>query len=197
MPVAADLIRQIIAALEPHWPPGITIPGPAKDDEIQATERHVGQAFPQALIDLYRAQDGSPDFADPIVQDLFYNYRFLSLSQVRRAFDDWEMGRKLPVFDPTVPSIPPGLIQEHYSMREWVAFGEDGGGNFVAIDYAPGPEGKAGQVITFGPDEQAHFRLGVDLEDFLRAVLASYQAKRGHYVFGEHSPITERLMRGS
>jgi cell wall assembly regulator SMI1 len=197
MTAAADLLRQVIAALESHWPPGVTFPEPAKDDEIQATERHVGQAFPQALIELYRAHNGGPTITDdPSAGNLFYNYRFLSLSQVRHDFSVWEDVRRPPSFDPPVPSIPSGVIREHYSLREWVAFGQDGGGNAVAIDYAPGPEGKVGQVITFGPDEQANFRLGVDLEDFLRGVLAAYQAKRGHHLFGEHSPITERLMRG-
>ncbi len=40
-----------------------------------------------------------------------------------------------------------------YTNPYWVPFFSTGGGNFLAIDYAPGSKGTSGQIIAFGADE--------------------------------------------
>ncbi|OOF92253.1 hypothetical protein ASPCADRAFT_153809 [Aspergillus carbonarius ITEM 5010] len=49
-------------------------------------------------------------------------------------------------------SQPPGAVQKAYAHPAWIPLARDWGGNHVAIDLAPGPAGKWGQVIIFGRD---------------------------------------------
>ncbi|KAJ5643053.1 uncharacterized protein N7484_005560 [Penicillium longicatenatum] len=49
-------------------------------------------------------------------------------------------------------SQPPGAVQKAYAHPAWIPLARDWGGNLLAIDLAPGPAGKWGQVIIFGRD---------------------------------------------
>ncbi|TQB74178.1 Cell wall assembly regulator [Monascus purpureus] len=49
-------------------------------------------------------------------------------------------------------SQPPGAVQKTYAHPAWIPLARDWGGNNIAIDLAPGPTGKWGQVIIFGRD---------------------------------------------
>ncbi|KAI9786880.1 MAG: Cell wall assembly regulator [Geoglossum umbratile] len=49
-------------------------------------------------------------------------------------------------------SQPPDAIQKAYAHPGWIPLVRDWGGNNLAIDLAPGPAGKWGQVILFGRD---------------------------------------------
>lgn len=49
-------------------------------------------------------------------------------------------------------SQPPGAVQKAYAHHGWIPISRDWGGNHLAIDLAPGPAGKWGQVIIFGRD---------------------------------------------
>lgn len=49
-------------------------------------------------------------------------------------------------------SIPPNAIQKVYAHPAWIPLVRDWGGNNLAVDLAPGPAGRWGQVILFGRD---------------------------------------------
>jgi len=49
-------------------------------------------------------------------------------------------------------SQPARAIQRAYAHAGWIPLARDWGGNNIAIDLAPGPTGKWGQVILFGRD---------------------------------------------
>jgi cell wall assembly regulator SMI1 len=49
-------------------------------------------------------------------------------------------------------SQPPRAIQKAYAHPGWVPLARDWGGNNLAVDLAPGPAGKWGQIIIFGRD---------------------------------------------
>ncbi|KAL9052990.1 MAG: hypothetical protein Q9162_005046 [Coniocarpon cinnabarinum] len=49
-------------------------------------------------------------------------------------------------------SQPSGAIQKAYSHPSWIPLARDWGGNNLAVDLAPGPAGKWGQVILCGRD---------------------------------------------
>ena len=49
-------------------------------------------------------------------------------------------------------SQPPRAIQKAYAHPSWIPLARDWGGNNIAVDLAPGPAGKWGQVILFGRD---------------------------------------------
>ncbi|MCJ1375493.1 Cell wall assembly regulator [Loxospora ochrophaea] len=49
-------------------------------------------------------------------------------------------------------SQPPRAIQKAYAHPGWIPLARDWGGNNIAVDLAPGPMGKWGQIIVFGRD---------------------------------------------
>ncbi|PYH40663.1 SMI1/KNR4 family protein [Aspergillus saccharolyticus JOP 1030-1] len=49
-------------------------------------------------------------------------------------------------------SQPLNAVQKAYAHPAWIPLARDWGGNHIAIDLAPGPAGKWGQVILFGRD---------------------------------------------
>ncbi|KAJ5231998.1 Glucan synthesis regulatory protein [Penicillium chermesinum] len=61
-------------------------------------------------------------------------------------------------------SQPPGAVQKAYAHPAWIPLARDWGGNHLAIDLAPGPAGKWGQVIIFGRDYDCNGRAHVDEE---------------------------------
>lgn len=54
-------------------------------------------------------------------------------------------------------SQPPGAVQKAYVHRSWIPLARDWGGNCIAVDLAPGPTGKWGQIIIFGRDYDCKF----------------------------------------
>ncbi|SPO00631.1 related to 1,3-beta-glucan synthase [Cephalotrichum gorgonifer] len=48
--------------------------------------------------------------------------------------------------------FPPNMIRKVYSHPAWIPLARDWGGNNLAVDLAPGPQGSWGQVILFGRD---------------------------------------------
>ncbi|KAF2142954.1 uncharacterized protein K452DRAFT_307847 [Aplosporella prunicola CBS 121167] len=49
-------------------------------------------------------------------------------------------------------SQPPNAIQKAYIHPAWIPLARDWGGNCIAVDLAPGPAGRWGQIIIFGRD---------------------------------------------
>lgn len=48
--------------------------------------------------------------------------------------------------------IPPNAVRKAYAHAGWIPLVRDWGGNNLAVDLAPGPKGKWGQIILFGRD---------------------------------------------
>ncbi|ORY09925.1 hypothetical protein BCR34DRAFT_363567 [Clohesyomyces aquaticus] len=49
-------------------------------------------------------------------------------------------------------SQPPNAVQKAYAHPAWIPLARDWGGNYLATDLAPGPNGTWGQIIIFGRD---------------------------------------------
>lgn len=49
-------------------------------------------------------------------------------------------------------SQPPNAVQKAYAHPAWIPLARDWGGNYLAADLAPGPNGTWGQIIIFGRD---------------------------------------------
>ncbi|KIX96912.1 uncharacterized protein Z520_07632 [Fonsecaea multimorphosa CBS 102226] len=67
-------------------------------------------------------------------------------------------------------SQPPNAIQKAYAHPSWIALARDWGGNNIAIDLAPGPMGKWGQVILFGRDYDCKYVVARSWAHFLATV---------------------------
>lgn len=55
-----------------------------------------------------------------------------------------------------------------YTNPYWIPFFSTEGGNFIALDFAPGPKGSSGQVIAFGTDEHKIRFIAQNLVVFLQ-----------------------------
>lgn len=67
-------------------------------------------------------------------------------------------------------SQPSGAIQKVYAHPAWIPLARDWGGNNLAIDLAPGPSGKWGQVILFGRDYDCKYVVARSWSAFLATV---------------------------
>ena len=67
-------------------------------------------------------------------------------------------------------SQPPKAIQKAYAHPGWIPVARDWGGNNIAIDLAPGPMGKWGQVILFGRDYDCKYVIARSWSHFLGIV---------------------------
>ncbi|MEN7547242.1 SMI1/KNR4 family protein [Rapidithrix thailandica] len=95
---------------------------------------------------------------------------FLTAEQVLQEWKNWKV-----IYDDWVQeeltgnNYPDGRKTiGMYTNPYWVPFLSTAGGNFAAIDYAPGSKGKSGQIIAFGPDEDKIRWLAENMEDFLQ-----------------------------
>ncbi|KAI9683113.1 MAG: Cell wall assembly regulator [Trizodia sp. TS-e1964] len=67
-------------------------------------------------------------------------------------------------------SQPTGAIQKVYTNPAWIPLIRDWGGNNVAVDLAPGPAGKWGQVILIGRDYDCKYVIARSWSAFLAIV---------------------------
>ena len=67
-------------------------------------------------------------------------------------------------------SQPPRAIQKAYAHPAWIPLARDWGGNNLAVDLAPGPIGKWGQVIIFGRDYDCKYVVARSWSAFLATV---------------------------
>ncbi len=67
-------------------------------------------------------------------------------------------------------SQPVGAIQKVYAHPAWIPLARDWGGNNLAVDLAPGPAGKWGQVILFGRDYDCKYVVARSWSAFLATV---------------------------
>ncbi|KAI4122410.1 MAG: hypothetical protein LQ338_005833 [Usnochroma carphineum] len=67
-------------------------------------------------------------------------------------------------------SQPPRAIQKAYAHPGWIPLARDWGGNNIAVDLAPGPTGKWGQIIIFGRDYDCKYVIARSWAAFLAMV---------------------------
>ena len=67
-------------------------------------------------------------------------------------------------------SQPPRAIQRAYVHPGWIPLARDWGGNNIAVDLAPGPAGKWGQIIIFGRDYDCKYVIARSWSAFLATV---------------------------
>lgn len=75
-------------------------------------------------------------------------------------------------------SQPPKAIQKAYAHPSWIPMARDWGGNNIAIDLAPGPLGKWGQVILFGRDYDCKYVVARSWAHFLSIVADDLSSDR-------------------
>ncbi|KAL6849410.1 Cell wall assembly regulator [Amphichorda felina] len=66
--------------------------------------------------------------------------------------------------------VPPGAVRKAYAHSGWIPLVRDWGGNNIAVDLAPGPKGKWGQIILFGRDYDTKYVVARSWAAFLAVV---------------------------
>jgi cell wall assembly regulator SMI1 len=143
------------------------------DDQWVKLEQESGRKLPGGFISLYRWHDGQ---ARTCLTGIFYGMRFLSLTEV---LAEWQA----------------------HSRPAWIPFAADDGGNFLAIDLDPGPDGNYGQVTNRGADELRHYSIAPDVLDFVKWMLAELAAgnhrivdEGGGFSFNTLRPPTQHFL---
>jgi internalin A len=182
-----DCFRQILDLLRPAQGE-IVLPAPATEADLDDLQQRLGLLLPAPFLDVFRVCNGGPSIPhDPCVASLFYSYRLMSTRELLETADLLESTRRQwGRVDPRepIPSVPPAAVQDWLSSPLWLAFATDGAGGYLALDFGPGPNGVAGQVINFGRDDTVHFQLATDFRAFLARVVDDYKQRRFHHVFG-------------
>lgn len=75
-------------------------------------------------------------------------------------------------------SQPPKAIQTVYAHPGWIPLARDWGGNNIAVDLAPGPAGKWGQIIIFGRDYDCKYVIARSWAAFLATVADDIGSER-------------------
>jgi cell wall assembly regulator SMI1 len=162
------------------------LPGPASEEDLAAVEEELGVGLPADLRALYGIADGDGD----LVNQLFDRHPWLSLAEIGDQDDQWlDIARewryepwRQPVFDAT----PPNTVRRSQLRPGWIRFAIDTGGNWLAVDTDPGPNGRPGQVIAVGVDHTRGPTYVADsVTTFLRRLVEALE--RGDYIQHDQS----------
>jgi len=93
-------------------------------------------------------------------------------------------------------SQPPNAIQRVYAHPAWIPLARDWGGNNLAVDLAPGPAGRWGQVIIFGRDYDCKYVVARSWSAFL-AMVADDLSSGKWFVDEETSELKLREFKSS
>jgi cell wall assembly regulator SMI1 len=139
---------------------------PAEQGELDALERLVGIALPDAYRQLYRWHDGEND-------DRWGHFYGLPLLPLHRTRSEWSAWNDIGGDRYAVPAAawPEGTVDPAYSNPRWIPLTSDGSGNHIGLDLDPWPDGRIGQIILFGRDEDVKIVLAESLGTFLEWIV--------------------------
>ncbi|MFI7575687.1 SMI1/KNR4 family protein [Micromonospora sp. NPDC049497] len=130
----------------------------ATEAEIAAAEAWLGVALPDELKALYRVtrgrwQDWGDDYAaaERVAQavgcELFPLDELYVASALSRPCP-WRFAATEAVVSP-----PDAAVQGLVGSPGWIVFGDNGGGDRIAVDLTPGPRGHVGQIIMLDHEQ--------------------------------------------
>ena len=164
-------VDRFYAWVETHLPLiAASLGDPAPERLMAETEHALGVTFPPAFRALYARHDGQ---REPHTSGPFYGLSFLALDRVRREWTGWarmaDDGTAAALERPpsSMRSHVPGLVRPRYANRGWIPFADDAGGNYLGLDFDPDVDGRPGQVINFGRDEDVKYVVADSFGGFL------------------------------
>ncbi|MEU9504018.1 SMI1/KNR4 family protein [Streptomyces sp. NPDC048196] len=136
----------------------------ATEAELVATEARLGVALPDELKVLYRVtrakwEDWGDDYeaaereAQAVGCELF-PLDALYIADAASRPCRWEFGAT-----EAVVTASDAAVQGVVGSPGWIVFGDNGGGDRIAVDLTPGPRGHTGQIIILSHEEN----IGADL----------------------------------
>ncbi|MGW7332573.1 SMI1/KNR4 family protein [Streptomyces sp. NPDC054840] len=154
----------------------------ATEEEIAAAEARLGVVLPDELKVLYRVtrarwEDLGDDCEAAMSECAAVGFELFDLDSLYVAdaasrHCRWEFAAM-----EAVVTRPDAMVQGLVGSPGWIAFGDNGGGDRLAVDLTPGPRGRTGQVIMLSHEESIGAALVADsLTDL---VLGRLSAKPG------------------
>ncbi len=138
---------------------------PASGVRIDDFERIVGQKLPRSWRQLYEWHDGENDDR----RGHIYGLPILPLKQAASQWQQWQDTLAALGNDRyAVPgkAWPDGAVDPAYINPGWIPLTSDGSGGHVGLDFDPWPDGRVGQIILFGRDEDVKVVLAESLGQF-------------------------------
>lgn len=127
-----------------------------------------------------------------IVRELYEleyeSYKWDEIEVVVYADGQFEAKRINYNFDDEISftSTPENAIKKKYLNHKWVPIFSDYGGNFIGIDLDPDVNGKKGQIINFGRDEEDMIVMAENLENFFDLILLEISKNNGESLRTEY-----------
>ena len=129
--------------------------------------------LPPARRALYACCNGS--------SNTVHYYSILSSTELLEAWQSWlTIYNDWLLEDLKSMDSDGGKTLPMYVTPHWIPFMTEGNGNYLALDYAPGKKGQAGQIIGFGADEYHIKVFGEDLLSFLQSLVSVPNALSEH-----------------
>ncbi|MDQ1008805.1 cell wall assembly regulator SMI1 [Streptomyces sp. V4I23] len=141
----------------------------ATEAEIAETEARLGVVLPDELKVLYRVtrarwQDWGDDYdyeaedrvADAVGCELFA-LDGLYIADAKSRLCPWRYAAT-----EAVVTSPDAAVQGLVGSPGWIVFGDNGGGDRMAVDLTPGPAGHTGQIIMIGHEQNVGAELIAD-----------------------------------
>ncbi len=151
----------------------------ATEEEIAAAEARLGVTLPDELKVLYRVKrarwedlsgdhDAARNECEAVGCELFdLDGLYVADAASRRC--RWEFAAM-----EAVVTGPGARVQGLVGSPGWIAFGDNGGGDRLAVDLTPGPRGHKGQIIMLSHEENVGAELVADsLTDLVLGRLGS------------------------
>jgi cell wall assembly regulator SMI1 len=148
----SDYLRCLGDILGPEARPNLPPPFPEQSRREIAFD--LGVRLPRDLLALYGVADGDGG------RGLLHGYGWFGLDMVAELCDPQERwwvtrGWRRYVYQPFITEFgPPLTIRRLSDHPAWIPFATDMTGNYLAVDMAPGPHGRPGQVILIGRDHE-------------------------------------------
>ncbi|MFJ3723316.1 SMI1/KNR4 family protein [Streptomyces sp. NPDC090045] len=143
---SADL-ELLERTLRERWPDAVG----ATEEQLATAEARLGVALPEELKVLYRAaparREGSTDPSGLDACELFALEGLYVVDGAARH-PRWEYA-----MTQTVVTRPDAAVQGLAGSPGWIVFGDNGGGDRLAVDLTPGPRGHTGQVILIDHEQ--------------------------------------------
>ncbi|MFJ3671403.1 SMI1/KNR4 family protein [Streptomyces sp. NPDC090106] len=139
----------------------------ATEEEIDAAQARLGVTLPDELKVLYRVvrarwEDWGDDYeaAERVFAAVgceLLPLEGLSVADAASRDCRWEFAALEAVDTP-----PDAMVQGLVGSPGWIVFGDNGGGDRIAVDLTPGPRGHLGQVIMLSHEEDTGASLLAD-----------------------------------
>lgn len=155
---------------------GALNPGATKNELIEF-ENSINVTLPEEFIDLYTFSNGQND----TVNAYLFGMEFLTLNRVKKAYDvEIDVMEALAGEGDMCSSYPENHIKCAYCNPKWIPIFSGGGGSYIGIDLDPDINGKIGQTINFGTDDEDKIVLADSLDKFIK--LCTEKLEKGDFI---------------